>query len=68
MELLTFTSQEIQVIQFICQQYFDNEIAKKLDISKQAVKSIKDQVKSKMGVKRTPGVVIYAIKHDIYKI
>lgn len=64
----TFTNIELEIIQLICEQYFNDEIAKKLSINQRTVETIRKSIKAKMKVKGTPGIVVYAIKHNIYQV
>jgi DNA-binding NarL/FixJ family response regulator len=64
----TFTDNELEIIQLICEQHFDSEIAKKLSINVRTVHVIRKCIMSKMNVTRSAGIVIYAVKHNIYQL
>lgn len=64
----TFTNQEITVIQLICQQYFDADIAKEISVSVRDVQKIRKNIMSKMKVKGSVGIVVFAIKYNIYHV
>lgn len=63
-----FTSAELAMIGLICQQYFDAEIAKELSIGVRTVHAMRKSIMSKMKVKGPVGIVIYAVKHNIYHV
>lgn len=64
----TLTSREKEVLQLICQQYTAQEIANKLFITKRTVEGHKNKLLSKIGVKNTAGLIIYAIQKNIVDI
>jgi DNA-binding NarL/FixJ family response regulator len=63
-----FTSREIDIIQRICEQQTNKEIAVELDLSIRTVESHREKIHEKTGSKNSIGVVIYAIKHGLYHI
>lgn len=63
-----FTDRELEVIQLICQQYATKEIADKLNLSPRTIESHRVKILEKMDVKNTAGIVIYAIRNNIYNI
>jgi len=64
---VTFTRTELTVINLICNQYFDSEIAKELSLRPRTVRKIRESIKSKMNVTSSAGIVIYAFRHDMYQ-
>jgi len=63
-----FSDKEIQIIQAICEEFTSKEIADKLFCSIRTVEWHKANIMQKMHVKSSTGIVIYAIKNNIYKI
>lgn len=63
-----FTSKEIEIIQLICQQFSNKEISKHLCLSIRTIEGYRKSVQEKMKVRNTAGIVVYAIKNEIYKI
>jgi len=60
------TEREIQVLQLICSEHTNQEIAEKLYLSKRTVESHRQRILEKTGAKNTAGLVIYALFHEIY--
>jgi len=65
-EKITFTDKEIEVIQLICQEYLNKEIADKLKVSVRTIEGYRLRILERMQVKNTVGLVVYAIKHGIF--
>lgn len=63
-----FTPKEIEIICLICDEYSAKEIGDKLFHSTRTVEGYRGRILDKMNVKNTAGIVIYAIKHGIYKV
>jgi len=64
----TFTAREKEVLELICQQKTAQEIANALFITKRTVEGHKNKLLSKIGVKNTAGLIIYAIKEKIVDV
>lgn len=64
----TFTAREKEILELICQQKTAQEIADKLFITKRTVEGHKNNLLSKIGVKNTAGLIIYAIKEKIVDV
>lgn len=62
-----FTQKEITVIQMICQEYSNKEIADKLNLSKRTVEGYREKILEKIHAKNTAGIVVYAMKNKIYQ-
>ena len=62
-----FSDKEITVIQLICREFSNKEIADKLNLSKRTVEGYREKILEKINAKNTVGIVIYAIKHKIYE-
>ena len=63
-----FTPKELDIICLICEEYSAKEIGDKLFHSTRTVEGYRSKILDKMNVKNTAGIVIYAIKHGIYKV
>lgn len=64
----TLTNREKEILELICHQKTAQEIADKLFITKRTVEGHKNNLLSKVGVKNTAGLIIYAIKEKIVDI
>lgn len=67
MELFNLTRQEIRILQLICTEKSNQEIAEELYISKSTVEWHKNQLIEKTGSKNVVGLVMYAIKQNLIK-
>jgi DNA-binding NarL/FixJ family response regulator len=63
-----FSEKEMEIIRLICQEYTNNEIGQKLFLSGRTVEGYRVKILEKMNAKSTAGIVIYAIKNELYKI
>ncbi len=57
---------EIEVLQLICSEHNNQEIADKLFLSKRTVESHRQRLLEKIGTKNTVGLVVYAICNELY--
>lgn len=62
-----FSEREKEIIELICCEYTNKEIGEKLFISTRTVEGHRLKILEKMDVKNTVGLVVYAIKHNLYK-
>lgn len=62
------TEREIEVLQLICQELTAVEIADRLYISKRTAEGHRNSLLLKTGCRNTAGLVIYAIRHNIFKL
>lgn len=60
------TKREIEIIELICKQFNVTEIADKLSISELTVRSHRAHIFKKTGANNVVGLVVYAIKNDIF--
>ncbi|GAB4093293.1 response regulator [Flaviaesturariibacter terrae] len=58
---------ELEIIRLVCQEFSSKEIALQLHNSVRTVESYRDRVLAKIGARNVAGLVVYAIKHGIYK-
>jgi len=63
-----FTAKEIEIIRMICEEKTSKEIGDHLHLSMRTVEEYRQRLKDKMEVKGTTGIVIYAIKNELYKM
>ncbi|MEP7376064.1 MAG: response regulator transcription factor [Chitinophagaceae bacterium] len=64
---LAFSDKEIAIMQLICEELTNSQIAEKLFISKRTVEGHRMKIQDKLQVKGSVGVVIYCIKEGLYK-
>ena len=64
---IEFSEREVEIIQLICQELTNKEIADKLFLSIRTVEGYRLKIQEKMNVKNSIGLVIYAIKNGLYK-
>ncbi len=64
----TLTLREREVLQLICQELTNNEIAARLFISKRTAEGHRNSLLLKTGCKNTAGLVIYAVKNKVYEL
>ncbi len=65
-EKATFSDREKEIIALICQECTNKEIAEKLFLSQRTVEGHRLKILEKMDVKNTVGLVVYAMKNNIY--
>lgn len=63
-----FSKRQIEIIRLICRQYSSQQIGKKLGISKRTVEGHREDIYKKAKAKNAIGLVLYALKHRMYKI
>ena len=64
---IEFSEREKEIIELICREYTNKEIGEQLFISTRTVEGHRLKILEKMDVKNTVGLVVYAIKHNLYK-
>lgn len=62
------TVREKEIMNLICKEYTNTEIAEKLFISPRTVEGHRNNLLMKTGSKNTAGLVVFAIKHGIYDV
>jgi DNA-binding NarL/FixJ family response regulator len=63
-----FSERETSIIQLICDQKSNKEIADILTLSIRTIEGYREKIQEKMKVQNTAGIVVFAIKNGIYKI
>lgn len=66
--LADLTLREREIMNLICKEYTNAEIADKLYISPRTVEGHRNNLLLKTGSKNTAGLVVFAIKHGIYDV
>lgn len=61
-----FSEREVEIICFICDGLTNKEIAAKIFLSVRTVEGLRMKILEKMNVKNTAGIIIYAIKNNLY--
>ena len=64
----SFTGRELEIIRLICEEFSNKEIAVQLTLSVRTIEGYRERIQEKMKVRNTAGIVVYAIKKNIYKI
>jgi DNA-binding NarL/FixJ family response regulator len=66
-EIPSFTDKELEIIDLICREYTTKEISDQLFMAVRTVEGYRTRILSKMNVKNSVGIVVYAIQHGIYE-
>jgi DNA-binding NarL/FixJ family response regulator len=64
-EAITLSSREIEIIRMIAEGYTNQQIADLLFLSAHTVNTHRKNIMSKLGVKNTAGIVMYAVKSEL---
>jgi DNA-binding NarL/FixJ family response regulator len=62
-----FNERENEIIADICNGLTSKQIAEKIFLSVRTVEGLRMKIMEKMEVKNTAGIIIYAIKHGLFK-
>lgn len=62
---VALSEREIQIIQLICEEHTNKEIAEKLNLSVRTVDGHREQILEKINAKNTVGIVMYAVKNGL---
>jgi two-component system response regulator NreC len=66
-EKITFTDRETEIISLICRQFSNQEMSEALHLSRRTIEGYRERIMEKMLVRNTAGIVIFAIRHGIFK-
>ena len=66
--LVSFSEREKEIIRLICEEKTTKEIAESLCMGSRTVEGYRIKILEKMQVHSVAGIVIYAIKHQLYKL
>jgi DNA-binding NarL/FixJ family response regulator len=64
-EAVTISERELEIIQLIAEGYTNQQIADKLVLSAHTINTHRKNIMSKLGVKNTAGIVMYAVKSEL---
>lgn len=62
-----FTPREKEVIDLICREFSNKEIAANMGLSVRTIEGYRERIQEKMEVRSTAGLVVYAIKKGLFK-
>jgi DNA-binding NarL/FixJ family response regulator len=65
---IQFSEREFSVIRYICQEMSNKQIAGELHLSIRTIEGYRDRIQEKIGAKNAAGIVVYAIRNNIYKV
>ncbi|MEP6677395.1 MAG: response regulator transcription factor [Ferruginibacter sp.] len=65
---IELSGRELEVLQLICKELTNTEIGTKLFISPRTVEGHRNNLLAKAGCRNTAGLVIFAIKNELYQI
>lgn len=68
MPILDFNERELQILELICKEFTAAEIAEKLNLSVRTVEGYRQKLIDKAGVKNVAGLVIFAVKNNLFPI
>ena len=61
----TFSTQELAIIQLVCKEYSNKEIAHALQLSVNSIERALMKIRGKMSVKSPGGMVLYSMRHQL---
>lgn len=61
-----FNERELEIVRFICDGLTSKQIGEKIFLSVRTVEGLRMKILEKMDVKNTAGIIIYAIKNNLY--
>jgi DNA-binding NarL/FixJ family response regulator len=64
----TITTREKEILHLICREYTAAEMAAQLFISERTVNGHRNNLLQKTGCKNTAGLVVFAIRHNLYSL
>lgn len=59
---------EIEIIQLICQEFSNKEIATRMNHSIRTIEGYRERILEKIKAKNTAGIVVFAIKNNLHKV
>ena len=65
---IVLTNRQKQILQLICQEFSNQEIAARLCISTRTVEGHRNNLLLTIGCKNTAGLVIFAIRYGIFEL
>jgi DNA-binding NarL/FixJ family response regulator len=64
----SFNEKEIEIIRLICKELSNKEIASELGLSTRTIEGYREKILEKIDAKNIAGLVIYAIRNNIYQV
>ena len=64
----SFSEKEKEIIRLICQELSNKEIAAQLGLSTRTIEGYREKILEKIEARNIAGLVIYAIKNNIYQV
>ncbi|MEI9912229.1 MAG: LuxR C-terminal-related transcriptional regulator [Bacteroidota bacterium] len=64
---ISFNEKEKEIMKLICEEYASKTIANMTSLTHRTVEKYRDRIMEKTGAKNVVGIVIYAIRHGMYK-
>jgi len=65
---IELTARETEILQYICKEYSNMEIAQKLFISVRTVEGHRNNLLLKTGCKNTAGLALFAVKYKVFEV
>jgi DNA-binding NarL/FixJ family response regulator len=65
---IELTTREMEVLQYVCKEYSNMQIAEKLFISVRTVEGHRTNLLLKTGCKNTAGLALFAVKYNIFEL
>lgn len=65
---ITFNDRELAIIRLVCEGFTNKDIATQLFLSKRTIENHRENIMDKIEEKSTAALVVYAVKHGIYKV
>ena len=65
---LDLNERELQILELTCKEFTAAEIAESLNLSARTVEGYRQKLIDKMGVKNIAGLVIFAVKHNLFPL
>ncbi|WP_133996081.1 response regulator transcription factor [Dinghuibacter silviterrae] len=65
---IDLTDREREVLKLICKEYTNNEMADTLNISVRTVEGHRNNLLAKTGCKNTAGLVVFAIRYEVFNL
>lgn len=66
-EKITFSDREREIISLICKEFSNKEISETLHLSSRTIEGYREKIMEKMLAKNTAGIVVFAIRHGLFK-
>jgi DNA-binding NarL/FixJ family response regulator len=66
--VLDLNEREIEILKLICKEFTAAEIADKLNLSVRTIEGYRQKLLEKSGAKNMAGLVVFAIKNNLYHL